>query len=36
MRRVTPIGKCSRGFNRLADFGSRIYVCGVLNITPDR
>ena len=36
MRRVVPVGKCSSGLTRLVDFGSRTFVCGVLNITPDR
>lgn len=35
MRRVTPLGKCSKGLTRLVDFGLRTYVCGVLNVTPD-
>lgn len=36
MRRVMPLGKCREGHTRLVDFGTRTYVCGVLNVTPDR
>ena len=36
MRRVVPMGKCSSGLTRLVDFGAKTFVCGVLNVTPDR
>lgn len=36
MQRVVPIGRCSKGKSLLVDFGTRTYVCGVLNVTPDR
>ena len=36
MERVVPMGRCSKGKSLLVDFGTKTYVCGVLNVTPDR